>query len=281
MKYRETSPDFNLLEQNFIKEIQAKAQGLEVGEGFASEFNLDEIKAIKEIRGLGIYVKNLGNDRARVYFFKINDGKLKGRIPLIIQSATPVVFPILMRFLRTTSLHDRVFLKDVKIWEETERHLGWILKGKADISFSAVAAALKLYQKELDIKMRAIVVWNNFFILTHGHKVESFSDLKGVKIYVPLVKAAPPFVVTRYLLKKLGYFPDEFQFVFGNPFGRPEEIKEKLVTGEAKAAVLREPEASFALYEGDVYESIVYRDLWGKFFPGMGGPAKCRNTHKR
>ena len=69
MKYRETSPDFNLLEQNFIKEIQAKAQGLEVGEGFASEFNLDEIKVIKEIRGLGIYVKNLGNDRARVYFF--------------------------------------------------------------------------------------------------------------------------------------------------------------------------------------------------------------------
>jgi len=41
--------------------------------------------------------------------------------------------------------------------------------------------------------------------------------------------------------------PDDFHFVFGKPFGRPEEIFRDFVIGKIDTAILREPEASFAI----------------------------------
>ena len=84
-------------------------------------------------------------------------------IPLVIQSATPAAYPILMRLLASKRLTREVQVTEVKVWEKTEKHLGWIVNKKADVSFSAVAAVAKLYQKGLDIKMTAIVIWDNFF----------------------------------------------------------------------------------------------------------------------
>ena len=121
------------------------------------------------------------------------------------------------------------------------------------------------------IKMKSIVVWDNFYLLTRGFKAENFGDLKGHKIHLPLIKAAPPYAVTTFLMKKLGYNPDDFEFAFGEPFGRPEEIKRLFINGEIDAALLREPEASFALHEAkDVHVSIAYKDIWEKLYPGKG-----------
>ena len=73
-------------------------------------------------------------------------------------------------------------------------------------------------------------------------------------------------------MKKMGYNLDEFEFAFGDPFGRPEEIKNQFVKGEIDTALLREPEASFALYEAgeDGHVSFAYKDLWEQIYPGKG-----------
>jgi len=193
-------------------------------------------------------------------------------VPLVIQSATPVVYPILLRLLASRRLTREVRITEVKVWDKTEKHLGWIVNKKADISFSAVAAVAKLYQKGLDIRMTAIVVWDNFFILTRLPDVRDFGDLRGREILLPLIPAAPPAAVTTFLMQQLGYDPQDFRLVFGKPFGRPAEIKDKLVRGEADVALLREPEASWAIYEGQgaVREAIAYRDLWNQLYPGQG-----------
>lgn len=77
---------------------------------------------------------------------------------------------------------------------------------------------------------------------------------------VLLAKGTPPFGVTKYLLKKKGYNPDDFDFAFGQSFGRPEELQAKFVRGEIDTVLLREPEASFALDEAeDAVVSIAYK----------------------
>ncbi len=234
------------------------------------------INMIKPL-GFDVLVEKKNPLEHHVYFYRISTPKRRKRIagdkiPIVIQSATPIVYPIVMRLLQSKELMDKIKIEELKIWDKTEKHLGWIMSGKADISFSAVAAVSKIYQKGLDIKMKAVVVWDNFFILTRGYKAKSFSELKGKKIYLPLIQSAPPYMVTKYLLNSFGYDEKEFEFVFGEPFGRPSEIKELLVKGEIDTALLREPEASFAIYEGngDVVESIAYRDLWKKLFPESG-----------
>lgn len=195
-----------------------------------------------------------------------------GKVPVVIQSATPVTFPIILRMLESERIKENFEIEELKVWRETEKHLGWIVNDKADISFSALMSTAKLFNKGKDIKMPAMVVWDNFKILTRGYIAKTFADLKGHKIHAPLFKSAPPAAVTKYLMKQQGHDPEEFEFVFGNPFGRPEQIKDCFVAGECDTVILREPEASFALFEAgdDAHTSIDYGELWQSIHPGSG-----------
>lgn len=191
---------------------------------------------------------------------------------LTIQSATPVGYPIIMRLLQSKRLKEVINIKELKIWEETEKHLGWIVNKKADVSFSAVITASKL--KESDVKMPIVFVWDNFTILTRGYTAKDFEDLKGKKIYLPLFEDAPPAKITKYLIKAKGLNIDEFNFVFGKPFGRPKEMLEKFVSGEIDTVLLREPEAGFAVQslneKGIVFSEISYAEVWNEINPGFG-----------
>jgi len=262
-----------------FSELIKKANETPLGEGFRLIQKFVPTPLINMIEPLGYetHVEEKGMFEHHIYFYhkhQVQTKKIKvgDRIPLVIQSATPVVYPIIMKLLQSPELMSRIKIEELKIWDKTEKHLSWIVNNKADISFTAVAAVAKLYQKGLDIKLKSIVVWDNFYLLTRGYKAENFGDLKGHKIYLPLIKAAPPYAVTTFLMKKMGYNSDEFEFVFGNPFGRPEEIKNQFVKGEIDTALLREPEASFALYEAgkDGQVSIAYKDLWEQIYPGKG-----------
>ncbi len=260
--------------------IIKKANETPEGEGFKiiQYFVPSALINMLEPLGYEYYIEKINPLEHHIYFYRKKEEKkrkikkLKGRIPLVIQSATPVVYPIIMRLLQSRKLMDKIKIEELKIWDKTEKHLGWIINGKADISFSAVAAVANIYQNNIDIKMKAIVIWDNFYLLTRGFKARDFSDLKEKTINLPLIPSAPPYAVTTYLMKRFNYNPEEFKFAFGNPFGRPDEIKDKLVKGEIEAALLREPEASFALFEGkgDIQVSLKYKDLWDKLFPGMG-----------
>ncbi len=262
-----------------FSEILKKANETPPGHGFKIiQYFLPQplINMLKPL-GFDVFIEKRSPIEHHVYFYRIEKPSHKKRrsgdkIPLIIQSATPVVYPIVMRLLQSKNLMDRIKIEDLKIWDKTEKHLGWIMSGKADISFSAVAAVSKIFEKGLDIKMKAIIVWDNFFILTRDYIASDFNDIKGKKIYLPLIKAAPTYAVTSFLMKSYGYSTEDFEFVFGEPFGRPGDIKDMLIKGKIDTALLREPEASFAIYEGEgrIKESISYKTLWEKLFPSKG-----------
>ncbi|MBL7095362.1 DUF1858 domain-containing protein [candidate division KSB1 bacterium] len=271
--------DVRKWQEDPFSELIKKANETPLGQGFRLIQKFVPTPLINMIEPLGYetFVEEKGMFEHHIYFYhkhhvQTKKKKVGDRIPLVIQSATPVVYPIIMKLLQSPELMSRIKIEELKIWDKTEKHLSWIVNKKADISFTAVAAVAKLYQKGLDIKLKSIVVWDNFYLLTRGYKAENFGDLKGHKIYLPLIKAAPPYAVTTFLMKKMGFNPDEFEFAFGNPFGRPEEIKNQFVKGEIDTALLREPEASFALYETgkDGQVSIAYKDLWEQIYPGKG-----------
>jgi NitT/TauT family transport system substrate-binding protein len=263
--------------KDFLSSLVREAESCAPGTGFRLLLKTPSDAIVNTVETLG-FESLVEKTKDGAYLLAFYKPKIEGapalihKVPLVIQSATPVVYPILMRLLESKRLMREIRVDELKVWDKTEKHLGWIVNKKADISFSAVAAVAKLYQKDLDIKMPVIAVWDNFFILTRGAEVKNFGDLKGRDIYLPLIPAAPPYAVTTFLMTQLGYDPDDFHFVFGKPFGRPEDIKTKLLSGEAEAGLLREPEASFAIHEGRglIRESIAYRDLWETLFPGQG-----------
>ena len=276
--------DFPVLDVRFEKtdpfeKILQVAQRVPEGRGFALMQAFEPVPLINLLEGMGFehHTEKLAMFRYKVWFYKPRREKAAaahvadGRVPIVIQSATPILYPIIMQLLKSRRLTDRVRIDELKVWEETEKHMAWIVNGRADFSFSAVMAAARLFDNGVDIKMLSVDVWDNFYVLTRGYKAESFADLKGHRIHMPLFKNAPPAAVTFHLMRLTGHDPGDFDFVYGNPFGRPEEIKDLFVKGEADTVLLREPEASYALYNTkDSHESIAYRDIWRQVHPGIG-----------
>ena len=250
--------------------IVKKAQSLQQGEGFVLKQMFEPTPLINMLTGMGFeyFTEQKDTFRFFIYFFKtVSDEKetaqKSNKVPIVIQSATPITYPIIMKMLQSKRLMDIIEIKELKVWEETEKHMAWVMNKKADITFSAVAAAAKLYLSGVDIKMYSVNIWDNFHLLTRGYDAKSFEDLKGHKIQVPLFKQAPPMVMTKHLIEANGYNIDDFEFTFGNPFGRPEEIKNDFITGKSDTVLLREPEASYAMYNAkDAHESISYSQLW-------------------
>jgi len=250
--------------------IVKKAQSLQQGEGFMLKQMFEPTPLINMLTGMGFeyFTEQKETFRFLIYFFKTvtkDDESIHqtDKVSVVIQSATPITYPIIMKMLQSKRLMDKIEIKELKVWEETEKHMAWVMNKKADITFSAVAAAAKLYLSGVDIKMFSINVWDNFHLLTRGYNAKTFEDLKGHKISVPLFKQAPPMVMTKHLIEANGYNIDDFEFTFGDPFGRPEEIKNDFISGKSDTVLLREPEASYAMYNAkDVHESISYSQLW-------------------
>lgn len=212
-----------------------------------------------------------------IYFHKkvseTESGEVAGDKPsVVIQSATPVAYPVIMRLLQSDKIRKAIQIKELKVWEETEKHLSWIVNGRADISFSALITSAKL--KESDIKIPALFVWDNFYILTRGYKATGFEDLEGRNIYTPLFEEAPPAKITKYLIKAKGLNTNNFNFVYGKPFGRPEQIFHDFVTGKADTVILREPEASYAIKAmekmGEEISIISYNKIWNDINKNFG-----------
>ncbi len=274
--------DVRMMDTDPFDIIMQKAYDLDEGDGFILIQRFQPYPIINMLLEMGFeaQMEQVAPDEVWVYFYKTptaasegEENKFGGEKPeVVIQSATPVAYPVIMRLLQSEELRKNVRIKQLKVWEETEKHLSWVVNKKADISFSAVITSLKLVNN--DVVFPAVFVWDNFVLLTRGYKAESFEDLIGHEIRTPLFADAPPAKITRYLIKASGLNPDDFVFKYGEPFGRPEEIYQGFVTGRYDTVILREPEASYAVKiledQGVEYSEISYNEIWNKFNPGFG-----------
>ncbi len=283
--WMEKSDGFDILDVRMMTTdpfdiIIQKAYNTDEGEGFILIQRFQPYPIINMLLEMGFeaQMEQVAPDEVWVYFYKkpVRKGSVNvntGAKPeVVIQSATPVAYPVIMRLLQSDVIRESVKIRQLKVWEETEKHLGWIVNGTADISFSAVITSLKL--AKLDVKFPAVFVWDNFVLLTRGYKAESFKDLLGHEIRTPLFSDAPPAKITKYLIKESGLNPEDFVFKYGEPFGRPEEIYTNFVTGKYDTVILREPEASYAVKiledQGVEYSEISYNEIWNKYNPGFG-----------
>ena len=262
-----------------LNEVLQTAKRIKNGGGFAIIQHFVPEPLIKMVEELGFEskVEKQSNGLVKVYFYKKIDAKesvhnMAGKPKIVLQSATPVAYPVIMALLESARLRKYIDIEQIKVWKETEKHLGWIVNRKADISFSAVITSSKL--RDLDVVFPAVVVWDNFTLLTRGYEAKNFGDVKDKEIYLPLFADAPPAKITKYLIKASGYAPEDFKFRFGNPFGRPEIIFQDLAKGKIDTAVLREPEASFAIKiledQQIKYSELRFDKIWNEINPGFG-----------
>jgi len=282
--WKERKDEFEVLDVRTLKTnpfdiILKRSSEIEENDGFILKQNFEPTPIINMLNEMGFesIIESKEQDGVWVYFYKKpiieNSGNKDTDKPsVVIQSATPVAYPVIMRLLQSEKIRNSINIKELKVWVETEKHLSWIVNGKADISFSALITSEKL--KDSDIKIPALFVWDNFYILTRGYKATNLDDIKGKKIQTPLFEEAPPAKITKYLIKAKGLDVDDFEFVYGEPFGRPEEIYLDFIRGHADTVILREPEASYAIKTmekiGEEISIISYNKIWNEINKGFG-----------
>ncbi len=282
--WKERKDDFEILDVRTLKTnpfdiILKRSSEIEENDGFILKQNFEPTPIINMLNEMGFesIIEAKEQDGVWVYFYKKpisenSDKKNDDKPSVVIQSATPVAYPVIMRLLQSEKIRNSINIKELKVWVETEKHLSWIVNGKADISFSALITSEKL--RDSDIKIPALFVWDNFYILTRGYKANKLEDIKGKKIQTPLFEEAPPAKITKYLIKAKGLNVDDYEFVYGEPFGRPEEIYLDFIRGHADTVILREPEASYAIKTmekiGEEISIISYNEIWNEINEGFG-----------
>jgi NitT/TauT family transport system substrate-binding protein len=283
LPWQERKGEFEILDVRMMTTdpfdaILKKAYSIKDDSGFVLVQRFEPLPMINMLSEMGFehLTERETTGEFRIYFHKkhvsISDTETAtGKVGAVIQSATPVAYPVIMRLLQSERIRKHINIKELKVWEETEKHLAWITNGRADISFSALITSAKL--RNSDIKIPALFVWDNFVLLSRS-KVENFGDIKDREIHVPLFEEAPPARITKYLIKASGFDPDEFVFRYGKPFGRPEEIYRDFVTGKADTVVLREPEASYAIkimQDRNTKISVIpFNTIWNDINEGFG-----------
>ncbi len=270
--------DVRLMQTDPFDIIIKKAYEIPEGKGFIliQRFEPYPLMNMLSEMGFDFVTERYSPEEIRVFFYKVPEiidpnAPISDKTEVVIQSATPVAYPVIMRLLQSEVIRKAVKIKELKVWEETEKHLAWITSGKADISFSALLSSAKLVKS--DIIIPAIFVWDNFVMLTR-YKAKGFADVKGRKIHTPLFEGAPPAKITKYLIEAKGFNIDDFEFVYGQPFGRPEQIYADFVSGNADTAILREPEASYAIKimqdRNEEISVISFNEIWNEINPGFG-----------
>jgi NitT/TauT family transport system substrate-binding protein len=283
LPWQERKDEFEVLDVRMMATdpfdiIMKKAYATAEDSGFVLVQRFEPLPMINMLSEMGYehQTEQENTGEFRIYFHKktvtVSDTEATtNKVDAVIQSATPVAYPVMMRLLQSERIRRHINIKELKVWEETEKHLAWITSGRADISFSALITSAKL--RNSDIKIPALFVWDNFVLLSRS-KVENFGDIKGREIHVPLFEEAPPAKITKYLIKASGFDPDEFVFRYGKPFGRPEEIYRDFVTGKADTVVLREPEASYAIKIMEDRKTeisiIPFNTIWNDVNEGFG-----------
>jgi len=135
--------------------------------------------------------------------------------------------------------------------------------GEIDIATVASNVALKLYNKtDRNVKIIALGTMGVLHVLESGGgtSIESIDDLYGETIYCAGQGANPEFIL-RYLLLQSGIDPElDVDIIFADAT----EITQKLMTGEAKVALLPVPAATAAIIkgEGKIRSAIDVTEAW-------------------
>lgn len=134
----------------------------------------------------------------------------------------------------------------VALYDAPDALTGKFISGEVDIAAVPINLASVLYNKtEGAAVMIAVNTLGVLYVVENGDSVQSFADLAGKKIYATGQGSTPEFILN-YLLEKNGIQDATVEYV-----GEHAALAAMAASGEAKIAMLAEPNVTSALLKND------------------------------
>lgn len=160
-------------------------------------------------------------------------------------------------------LADKVEL-DIRVSPDHQRGLALMAQKDIEMLVTGVNVGAKAYNKGIDVRLVNTNIWGIDYLLTSGFKAESWSDLIGKTLSLPLM-GGPLDFLARYFLIHNGVDPDEVEYVYAPSANAAKSFQ----LGQLDAIVLPEPMVTTTLNNYD--QAVLSFDLqeeWAKLHDG-------------
>ncbi len=125
---------------------------------------------------------------------------------------------------------------NLNLSSDHQRGMSLISQNEIQFLITGSNVAANAYNRGIDIKMLNVNTWAIDYLLTNGFKAESWEDLKGKSLAIPL-QGGPLDFLARYLMEKNGVNPEEVKIVYRALPGAAQYF----MAGNLDAIILPEP----------------------------------------
>lgn len=180
--------------------------------------------------------------------------------PVKITVGVPTAPPALpvLHMMETKALGENVEIK-LDIWNEPETLIGMVQDGEHDMFAFPLTVVSKLYNKGLDVRLMNVNTWGVTYFMTSDADFDSWDDLKGKTVYVPL-QSSPPDALTQYFLTEAGLeVGKDVEIIYATT----PEVVTLLASGEAVYGTLIEPMVTKAMVGNEnLRVAFSFEDEW-------------------
>lgn len=180
--------------------------------------------------------------------------------PVTIKIGVPTAPPALpvIHMIEENMLGDNVTI-ELDIWNAPEQLIAMVQGGEHDMFAFPLTVVAKLYNNGLGVRLMNVNTWGVTYFLTTDPDFQSWADLKGKTVYIPL-QSSPPDALTQYFLDEAGLkVGEDVEIIYASTA----EVASMLASGQAQYATLIEPQVTAAMTQNsDVIRALSFESEW-------------------
>lgn len=148
---------------------------------------------------------------------------------------------------------------ELDVWNAPEQLIAMVQDGGHDLLAFPLTVAAKLFNSGAPVRLLNVNTWGVTYFLSTDPDFQTWSDLAGKTVYVPL-QSSPPDALTQYFLNEAGLTVGENVTIL---YASTAEVAAMLASGEAQYATLIEPQVTAAMSQNsEVRRALSFESEW-------------------
>lgn len=187
-----------------------------------------------------------------------------GGLPNLVIQTPPVVSALPIFWMLENNMLDYDVDVSVRISPDHQRTVQLLAQEELDMVITGVNVGARAFNRGIDIRLLNTNIWAIDYLLTYDFEANTWEDLKGKTLSLPL-QGGPLDFLARYLLINNGVDLDEVDFVY-----RPSQKGAQMFQlGDIDSIILPEPMLTTTLNNADqAHLSMDIQEEWGKLHDG-------------
>lgn len=180
--------------------------------------------------------------------------------PVTIKLGVPTAPPTLpiLHMKEESLLGDHVTI-ELDVWNAPEQLIAMVQDKEHDMFAFPLTVIGKLYNNGMDVRLMNVNTWGVTYFMTTDPEFDSWDDLKGKTVYIPL-QSSPPDALTQYFMDEAGLkVGEDVEIIYASTA----EVSAMLASGQAQYATLIEPQVTAAMTKNaNVIRALSFESEW-------------------